>query len=200
MIVTCKEMKAIEKKASENGISYYEMMENAGTACFNEIIKDNPRSAAIYCGKGNNGGDGFVIARLLKNHGVDVEIAIPDGKPVTEDAITNFNLISDIPISDSPKGEIIIDAIYGTGFHGKFRDDIAEIIADINSSGKKVFSVDIPSGLSGDMKDGDPICDIPVRATGTFALHSKKPVHICRSANEYTGKVITLSIGIEDVV
>lgn len=201
MTVTCSEMKAIEKCADENGISYYQMMENAGTAAFREIIRHGiPSKAAVFCGRGNNGGDGFVISRLLISAGVRVEIMLVDGEPQTPDAITNFGLISGAVICDEPEGDIFIDAIYGTGFHGRFKDRAKSAVDYINRSGRPVYAVDIPSGLSGDMTDNDRISDEPVRASYTIAFHDTKPVHTCSSAAPYLGEVITVSIGIEDAI
>lgn len=193
-------MKEIEKRADAGGVSYYQMMENAGTAAFREISERGlPSKAAVYCGTGNNGGDGFVIARLLRDAGVSVTIALPGGSPKTPDAITNFGLVSDIPVSEKPDGDIIVDAIYGTGFHGSLNDSVADLIKTINASDAVIYSIDIPSGLSGDMTEGD-IPETAVKADYTIAFHDRKPVHTCESAFPYLGEVITVSIGIEDVI
>ena len=201
MTVTCSEMKAIEKRADENGISYYQMMENAGTAAFKEITRHGlPKKAAVFCGRGNNGGDGFVISRLLINAGVRVEIMLVDGEPKTTDAMANFKLIPGAAICDEPEGDIFIDAIYGTGFHGPLRDRAKAAVDYINRSGRPVYAVDIPSGLSGEMTDNDRISDEPVRASYTIAFHDTKPVHTCSAAAPYLGEVITVSLGIEDAI
>lgn len=71
-IVTCAEMKEIEKRASEGGLSYYQMMENAGVGAAEFIVSRIPakgKQVLVFCGKGNNGGDGFVVARILHEHG-----------------------------------------------------------------------------------------------------------------------------------
>ena len=195
MIVTCKEMKEIEKRADENGLSYYQMMENAGTSAFQYISEKNPKSVSIFCGKGNNGGDGFVVARLLKEQGVDVAVYLVDGEPGTQDAITNYNLIKDnVSFPDCYKeADIIVDAIYGTGFHGELRENAREAVSFINNSGAYVFSLDIPSGLSGDALAGDPN---PVRADCTVAFHALKPIHVSEEAKPYLGKVVIGNIGI----
>lgn len=198
--VTCKEMKDIEKRADEGGVSYYQMMENAGTAAFRVITRNGiPSKAAVYCGTGNNGGDGFVIARLLRDAGTEVTLSMPAGNPKTADAVTNYNLVSGLPVSENPAGDIIVDAIYGTGFHGSLSDAMTAVIETINSSDAPVYSIDIPSGLSGDMTEGD-ITGTAVKADYTIAFHDRKPVHTCESASPYLGEVITVSIGIEDVI
>ena len=202
MMVTCQEMKDIEKRADANGVSYYQMMENAGTAAFNRIMETSDAdSFAIYCGKGNNGGDGFVIARLLMNAGKDVTVVLVDGEPKTTDAITNYNLIKDkVKFAELADAEVIVDAIYGTGFHGSFREAGEKAARFINRSQAKVYAIDIPSGLSGDMTEDDEIPNIPVRADETISFHSVKPVHICEKVKEYLGTVTTVSIGIEHVL
>lgn len=98
--VTCGQMKILEKRADEAGLSYYQMMENAGTAAFEIICSKYDQSpdhakVIIFCGKGNNGGDGFVVARKFHEAGAAVTIILVDGTPVSEDAVTNFNLIKD---------------------------------------------------------------------------------------------------------
>lgn len=202
MTVTCAEMKAIEKRADENGVNYYQMMENAGTAAFNRIMETTDADTfAVYCGKGNNGGDGFVIARLLMNAGKDVTVVLVDGEPKTTDAITNYNLIKDkVKTAELADADVIVDAIYGTGFHGKFREAGRKAADFINTSKAKVYAIDIPSGLSGDMTEEDEMPDIPVKADETISFHDIKPVHICEKAKPYLGKVTTVSIGIEHVL
>ena len=195
MIVTCKEMKELEKRADENGLSYYQMMENAGTSAFQYISKRDPQSASIFCGKGNNGGDGFVVARLLNEQGVDVKVYLVDGEPKTPDAVTNYDLIKDVvsfPGSYEP-ADVIVDAIYGTGFHGELNEKAAKAVRFINSSSSYVFALDIPSGLSGDALKGDPD---PVKADCTIAFYAMKPVHVSEEAAPYLGDVVIGGIGL----
>lgn len=94
-IVTCSEMKALEKAADEAGLSYYQMMENAGTRAAELILQHHGQTenALIFCGKGNNGGDGFVVARKLREAGVHTQVILVEGPPATNDAKTNYQLI-----------------------------------------------------------------------------------------------------------
>jgi hydroxyethylthiazole kinase-like uncharacterized protein yjeF len=101
--VTCAEMKEIEKKAAENGLSYYQMMENAGTGAAEFIMNQSAsqgKSVLIFCGKGNNGGDGFVVARILYEKGYKVKLVLVDGDPQTEDAIKNREICKSIQIPE----------------------------------------------------------------------------------------------------
>jgi hydroxyethylthiazole kinase-like uncharacterized protein yjeF len=216
-IVTCAQMKEIERLAAEGGLSYYQMMENAGTGAAKFImnkISVKGRRVYILCGKGNNGGDGFVVARILHQHGAEVELVPVEGEPKTEDAITNSELCKALHIPrivveelpDSKKlstGSIIIDAIYGTGFHGDLRDNARKATIWINCvSGSAdhakhgevpVFALDIPSGVNGDTGQRDPDA---VRADYTLAFHRLKPVHIMEEAQSMLGQVVCIDIGI----
>ena len=207
-VVTVREMKEIERKASESGLSYYQMMENAGTAAYNYIksITESVKNVVVFCGKGNNGGDGFVVARKFKQAGSDVRIILVDGPPKTQDAQKNMQLSDalDIPIlgittmqeqnsSIIKDASIIIDAIYGTGFHGKLNQAAQHAAQCINQASSPVYALDIPSGLNGD--SGKAAKDA-VRADYTIAFHRYKPVHFTDDAKPYCGKLTCVDIGI----
>ena len=91
-IVTAAQMKAIEQTGNAHGLPYLQMMENAGMAAYAELQKQFPQpgSLLVVCGKGNNGGDGFVIARAAAKDGWTVTALLAEGEPKTTDAITNF--------------------------------------------------------------------------------------------------------------
>ena len=220
--VSCARMKELEKATDESGLSYYQMMENAGTIAANRITeitmatrqRPHPSSrqltARIYCGKGNNGGDGFVVARILKQRGWDVNLVLVDGEPQTPDAITNYGLTKDLQIPAQELGagqgettapDVVVDAIYGTGFHGRLREKgaaAAAEIADAKAAGAKVFALDIPSGMGGDLEDESELDERCVRADVTITFHAKKKVHLQPFADAYCGQIITADIGIVD--
>ena len=216
--VSCARMKELEKATDESGLSYYQMMENAGTIAANRITeitmatRERPhpscrqQTARIYCGKGNNGGDGFVVARILKQRGWDVNLVLVDGEPQTPDAITNYGLTKelDIPVSEcggTAATDVVVDAIYGTGFHGRLREKgaaAAAEIADAKAAGAVVFALDIPSGMGGDLTDESELDERCVRADYTITFHAKKRVHLQDFAEQYCGEIITADIGIVD--
>ena len=264
--VTCGQMKILERRADEDGLSYYQMMENAGTRAAEEILDrmeyrrvlqrsgegearsdgedrvaeavsvgksiESPNDDAlnggaaerafVFCGKGNNGGDGFVVARILSGQGYDVTVILVDGLPKTEDSIVNFELLKELPIRIMDmtvneralmelKGapDIIVDAIYGTGFHGKLKSNGLKSAIYINrfSSGEdaavkdgrtKVFALDIPSGLGGDLTDEKELERSSVTAHYTITFHAKKPVHLQSFAAKYCGRIIVADIGIDE--
>ena len=217
--VTCERMKELERLSDERGLSYYQMMENAGTCAFT-VIMDRARAAAgqrvvVFCGKGNNGGDGFVVARKLSETGLVVTVVLVDGKPKTKDAITNYELLEKMPVQivDMTEGagvavallkdsevspDIVVDAIYGTGFHGQLRPNAATACAYISKYSEKAYALDIPSGLTGDMKSGDPLNKDSAKVSATITFHAKKPVHLVPAALEYCGDVIAVNIGIAE--
>ena len=220
--VSCDRMKDLEKATDESGLSYYQMMENAGTIAANRIIeitmatrkRPHPAgrrlSARVYCGKGNNGGDGFVVARLLAQKGWDVTIVLVDGEPQTPDAIANYALTEEMGIpaaglesgnGNGPAPDVIVDAIYGTGFHGRLREQGAAAAAEIaaaKGAGAAVFALDIPSGMGGDLEDEAELDERCVKADVTVTFHAKKRVHLQPFAAKYCGQIIVADIGIVD--
>ena len=127
--VTAAEMKALEHAANENGLLYIQMMENAGRAAFAQLRRrlPGPVRLLVVAGKGNNGGDGFVMARVAAKLGWPVQLLLAEGEPKTPDAITNFALLHDLPVEILPdaaaaaQADAVVDALYGTGFHGALR-------------------------------------------------------------------------------
>lgn len=206
-VVTCEEMKALETAADKAGLSYYQMMENAGFEAFSMILKHHPQTenALVFCGKGNNGGDGFVVARKLLEASIQTRVVLVEGEPQTDDAKTNYRLIqANVQILtddeiDMRESDLIVDAIYGTGFHGQLRCPADKIITSINHSKAYVAALDIPSGLSGDMEpDEEPgAC---VKANLTIAFHARKPVHCSRTAAMFLGEVVMADIGIGEII
>ena len=207
-VVTCEEMKLLEKMANEAGLSYYEMMENAGTKAARYILDAYQYSygkvekVLILCGKGNNGGDGFVVARKFHEAGIDVSVLLVEGEPVTRDAITNYELIKDkvqifTPEEDylTEDEDIIVDAIYGTGFHGQLKPETEAVIRNCNEAKIYIASLDIPSGLGGDMTFFDEP-GYAVWASHTVTFHAKKPVHGNEMIQYLMGYIEVADIGI----
>ena len=206
-VVSCSQMKELEKEADTAGLSYYQMMENAGSEAVKIILHQcaGPKNAVIFCGKGNNGGDGFVAARKFLEKGLDTTVVLVEGEPVTEDARANYGMLDDeirifsaedfLSGMGQEQADILVDAVYGTGFHGSLRSPADRIIAYFNEAKGFKAALDLPSGLSGDMENGEK-AEMCVKADLTVTFHAKKPVHLCEAAQDFLGIVVTADIGI----
>lgn len=210
MEVTVREMKKIEREADSRGLSYTSMMENAGQAATRllyEKINRPIHTAAVFCGSGNNGGDGFVLARALCQTGVEVRLILVEGEPRTEDAILNRARAVNVgaqqwdgeTLTDEQKefirtADVVVDAIYGTGFHGELRPAGRKAADQINAAQGFKLALDLPSGL---YADNGKAAEGAVKADLTVTFHASKPCH--RLAPEQCGEVVVASIGIEFV-
>ena len=205
-MITVEQMKALEKQADQAGLSYLMMMENAGSKAVEVLLCEKPgvRTAAVFCGKGNNGGDGLVVARLLRQRGIGVLIILVEGKPVTPDAMTNLFLAAreDIPMVFGIKltqddiawitnCDAVIDGIYGTGFHGELRIEGELCCGAYNQAKGLKVALDVPSGVNADSGE---IASGAIRADLTIAFHDNKVCHT--RAAEQCGKVVIADIGI----
>jgi NAD(P)H-hydrate epimerase len=185
-VSSVNEMRILDRTAIEQfGISEILLMENAGTAAFSAILNEfgvKERAFLIFCGAGNNGGDGLVVARKLHSMGGKVKvILLGDAQKFKGAAGTNYEIITKlkIPLSpfksrddlifDTANSDILIDAIFGTGLIRDVEGIYRDVIEWMNSSGKPVFSLDIPSGVSGDT--GQVLgCAVRADCTITFGL------------------------------
>ncbi len=183
-VCAADQMREIDRRAvAEFGMPSLLLMENAGRAVAERVLARLPRSGSVdplvrvFCGKGNNGGDGFVAARHLYNRGVRVECVLAgEREEVQGDARVNLDLLVPLGIpvfalgeSETSSPSFLVDALLGTGFRGKPRDPIADCIRRVNASGLPVVAVDVPSGLDADTGRAGAEC---VRAleTVTFGL------------------------------
>lgn len=190
----------------EIGIPGIVLMENAAQAvakvCLEYVKKfENPK-VAVVCGGGNNGGDGFAVARILKCSGVESKIIfIGNEEKLVADALTNYKVAKNMDISvttDISNSEcifqnvdVIIDGIFGTGFTGEPRMAAAEVIKKINQSGKHIISIDIPSGVNADTAAAGENC-VKADETVTFAL--PKVGTILYPGAYYCGKLTVVDI------
>ena len=108
-IVTSAQMKEIERAGDAHGLSYLQMMENAGLAAYAELQKQfpHPGRLLVVCGKGNNGGDGFVIARAAAKDGWNVTVLLAESEPKTADAIRNFERLHSLPVHICADGSVL---------------------------------------------------------------------------------------------
>lgn len=207
-VVTAAQMKAIERAANEDGLLYIQMMENAGRAAWKELVnrRPGPGTLLVVAGKGNNGGDGLVMARLAAKSRWQVALWLAEGDPETPDALANWKLLKDLPVKilsrenpPAPEGwTACVDALYGTGFHGALRPAGASACALMNhcrQQGAFLLSVDLPSGVAADTGEA---ASGAVQADLTVAFDSWKPAHHVAAAQKYCGEGVLADIGISD--
>lgn len=210
-ILTAENMKKAENMAVMSGMTYKQMMINAGYGCGDVISKcDKSKKTVILCGKGKNGGDGFVIARrLIQNGFKKVFIVLVHGEATDELCIEMYNETEKYPIdiTDMTKekdkafyhiqsAEIIVDCIFGIGFKGEIKGNALDAVKKSNENKKSYkFAVDIPSGLSADgIYNGEEYFN----TDETLAIITYKPVHIWKPTSCLCGKKTVVSIGVDE--
>ncbi|WP_170329226.1 NAD(P)H-hydrate dehydratase [Ruegeria arenilitoris] len=217
-LLTAAQMRAIEQAAIESGeVTGLELMERAGRGVVEAIFEEWPElvkysgRAVVLCGPGNNGGDGFVVARLLREQGWVVEVLLygdPEKLPV--DARTNYerwcelgavdDLRSEGSLSKTVEPDLFIDAIFGTGLARRIEGELAQALqwfdALIEAKGIKVAAIDAPSGLCSD--SGKSLGVFAV-ADLTVAFHRAKRGHYLDRGPNQSGRLVVKSIGINEV-
>ena len=199
-ILTVAEMATADRAAIEAGASGPQLMERAGAAVAEAIAaRFEPRPSVVLAGPGNNGGDGYVIARKLVERGwsVRLEVLAP---PKTPDAVVARGLWSgDVqPLSQrlSPD-ELVIDALFGAGLDRPLGQEAARLARQAQRSPEHVVAVDTPSGLAGDT--GRPVGDACFRAALTVTFHRRKPAHVLQPGRGLCGEVVVADIGLGPV-
>ena len=216
VVMTRDQVRAVDAWAINTlGIPGVVLMENAGRGCA-ELIEDKLRDVAepkvcIFCGTGNNGGDGYVVARQLGNSGFGVTVVVcGDRNKIKGDAKTNLDILERMGQSieslnpaegDTAAGvedftagaDIIVDSLFGTGLSGPLRDDYKQLVESLNACNCPIIAVDIPSGL--DCDTGRPL-GAAIRASWTVTFVAVKKGFTFAHATQYTGDVFVASIGI----
>jgi NAD(P)H-hydrate epimerase len=213
-VATAEQMQELDRKAIEAyRIPGIVLMENAGRGATEVISNTFPdlqkMKIAIVAGKGNNGGDGFVIARYLLNRRISVKVyLLADSKGLRGDAETNFQIfqrmkgeVISVPSSkdyqkvkkELEKFDLLIDAIFGTGLDAEVRGYYREVIDHLNTLQKPIVAIDIPSGL--DANTGKPF-GTAVRASLTITFGLPKIGHVISPGLDYVGKLKLVDIGL----
>lgn len=210
-ILTANQTRRAEQNTFNIGISGERLMENAGSAAARIISRNfhlqNIR-AVVVVGQGNNGGDGYVVARKLKEYGAKVSVIMAMGFAMTRDSalmqkraeqsqVPTLNYYDNKDLAENliDTADIIVDAIFGIGFHGAADREISVIIERINRSSAKKIALDIPSGV---IADSGEVIGSAIKANLTVSFIGYKPCHFEYPSNEYCGKTVAVSIGIED--
>ena len=217
VLMSRQQVRAFDRWAIETlGVPGVVLMENAGRSCAELILeKLSPVKepvVSVFCGTGNNGGDGFVIARHLYKADVGVKVVIcGDKAKIKGDAKINLDIVEKMDISIdmidmagadlasqvnilAAQSSLLVDALFGTGLTGKLHDEYVELIEQINSLKKPIIAVDIPSGL--DCDSGLPL-GTAIKALATVTFVAVKNGFAVTESENYTGDVYIASIGVD---
>ncbi len=210
-VVTPDEMRAIEKVAIDSGISIESLMEQAGketAGVVSRYIKEQNLApkAYIVCGTGNNGGDGYVAGRYLLQEGISVQVAevgMLDPNSLVKKQRRRYEARGGKVIDlenkkiTLPQDGVIVDALFGTGFHGKQQEQTIQIIQAINQSKLPIIAVDVPSGLNAEL---GTVEDVAIKATITCTMEYPKIGFFLQEGWNHVGKVLSLPIGLAKTV
>ena len=198
-LYTADEMR--EAEAAYDGPTL-ELMERAGKAVAETVLQGFPDASrvSVWCGPGANGGGGFVAARLLHEAGRTVEIRLlADESRVRGDAAENLRRAKELGVSfvaEAGPTDVVVDALFGTGFTGAPRREAADAIELINGLGDQAVAVDIPSGV--DASTGE-VTRVAVRAAATVTFHAPKVGHVVGPGRFHAGDLEVADIGLEGV-
>lgn len=198
------------KVAASENIAMFDLMTQAGTVTFNKIAQFCPtaKNILVLCGKGNNGGDGFIIARLAQLAGIKVEVLVTCVvTDLKSDAKTAYQSMVSAGVSDIRhlssddlslsrakikkfSGDVIIDALFGIGFYGILPSDIRQLVNDVNQHKAPVLSVDVPSGLCATTGSVNLEFSSVIVANVTVTFIVYKQGLLTGQAANYVGKLI----------
>ena len=206
-LYSAEEMSRADNAAQRLGIPGGVLMERAAVAMAEEILERFPplsfrgRRALAVCGGGNNGGDGFVIARELRRAGVTVSV-IATKDEYSGDPATNLVALRNLGVEVHGPGRLdglldgtalVVDALLGTGFSGEVREREAALIRKLNDARITTVAVDVPSGVNGSTGE---VAGEAVRADVTVCAHAAKIGCVISPGREHAGEVIVVDIGI----
>lgn len=207
-VLSVENMRLSDKRTIENGTPGRELMKRAAEGILEELessyrklMPDKSSACLIVCGSGNNAGDGFAVAQLLVNRGYACEILLLT-ETFSEDGKYYYDKCIELGINVRKKCEniesfsVIVDCIFGTGFHGTVGEPFLSVIEQINRSKAFVLSADINSGLNGNSGriDEESVC---VKSDVTVSIGDYKPGHFLADGADVIGKRINCDIGIE---
>ena len=206
-ILTPAESAQLDRESAELGVTVEELMENAGREVARAVVNllggSYGRRALVVCGKGNNGGDGWVAARYLDRWGMGVTVVMAEPSTLRGAAGANFSRFAgrggrwrefspQFLERELARAEVVIDAIFGTGFRGRPDGHLAHAIRSINRGEVPVVAVDIPSGVEGET---GAVRGDAVTARSTIALGALKPGLVFHPGAAHAGEVAVADIG-----
>ena len=203
-LLTAEEMGRAEQIAAAAGLPTLTMMENAGRCVAEEVVRRYPRGSrvVVLCGPGNNGGDGFVCARYLRERGYHVRLALlgrqEDLKRDPKEMARRWDEAIEPMTPQSLEGaQIVVDAIYGTGLRDNVAGIVAEMIEAVTGRSLPVISVDVPSGINA---TSGAVRGVAFKAATTVTFFRRKTGHVLLPGRLYCGDVRAVDIGIPAAV
>lgn len=201
-VLTARQMAEADRLTVAAGISEFRLMERAGSAvadvCLACLADTEKGRTVVLCGPGNNGGDGFVAARLLRGAGHDVAVAaVASLEHMRGEALLAAQAwdgpVESLDDVDLAGAGLLVDALFGAGLARPLTGATANIVERVNASGKPIVAVDVPSGIHGDTGQA---MGVAVRATTTVTFFRLKPGHLLLPGRLRCGKIVLADIGI----
>jgi NAD(P)H-hydrate epimerase len=202
VLLTPAEMYRADALAVETGVPSLTLMENAGRSVAEEVVRRfGARPTLVLCGRGNNGGDGFVVARYLRQWGWPVRLALAgDLARLKGDCAimasrwgTQIEEAASAPLDTA----LVIDALFGAGLDRPIEGDLFSLLGNLSRLAPTVVSIDIPSGILGATGE---VAGVALRAALTVTFFRKKPGHLLLPGRVYCGETAVADIGIPDKV
>lgn len=205
-VLSVAEMSAADKAAEAAGVEALTLMEVAGRSVARVIEARWPRRAVtVLCGPGNNGGDGFVVARILAEKGWPVRVgllgtvdALKGGAGVNARRWMNVGDVCPLTLDLLGDAPLVVDALFGAGLSRALEGAAREVIAAVNARGLACVAVDVPSGVQGDT--GEVLDGLAPRCAATVTFFRPKPAHFLYPARDLCGELTVADIGIPDAV
>ena len=201
-IYSIAQMKAWEDQQAAAGLSYAEMMRRAGQRAAADLLLrfSEPQNTVVLCGKGNNAGDGLVMAKALAEAGWVVSVLLLQGSDLSPLALINLaKLPQSVKMINADQlahvletSQVVIDAVYGTGFHGVLPVNVA-VYFDVVNQHHRSFKValDIPSGIHG---DSAAVAAHAFEANLTYAFQALKHAHVGKEAQNACGEIVRIDL------
>ncbi|WP_298430994.1 NAD(P)H-hydrate dehydratase [uncultured Jannaschia sp.] len=208
ILLTAVQMRALERAAIDSGaVRGIDLMERAGRGAVEAVLAHWPALAAapcravVLCGPGNNGGDGFVVARLLHQRGWEVDVqlhggaeALPPDARANHDRWRALGEVGALAVGHAPEADLVVDALFGAGLSRDLPDDVLDLATQwTDARAARVVALDAPTGLcldSGRRRGGCLPADL------TVALHGLKPGHVLADGSTACGTVRVVGIGL----
>ncbi|BCW89307.1 Bifunctional NAD(P)H-hydrate repair enzyme Nnr [Alphaproteobacteria bacterium SO-S41] len=202
-LLNVTQMGRADAAAPDHGMPSMTLMENAGRAVADEIGRRfTPRPTAVLCGPGNNGGDGYIVARILKSRGWPVWCETIVGpatlKGDAAEAFRRWDGETRAAVDDHPATELFVDALFGVGLSRPLEGTAAGLAEALTNIPERVVAIDIPSGIHGDT--GLALGGIAVRAGLTVTFVRRKPGHLLLPGRAHCGETVLADIGMPEAV